>query len=495
MVIANIQRIRVPLGRQERPFWHVLRHREFRLYFAGGLASNLGTWIQNTAQVILVYQLTRSVFAVGLVTCVQFSGSLVLSPYAAVLASRLGTKRILVGSQIFSAVMAAAQAALEFSGRLTETWLIVGALTIGLAFTFTMPVQTAAVPTLVPEGDIEAAMAMNSVCYNAGRALAPVLCVGLIETMGFGWAFALNAISFGIFAVALIKVRLRTVQEPPEPTRARDGISAALDRSRILLLLVMVAAVTFAEDPVLVLGPTLARHLGTTDLWPGYFLSALGCGTVLGSFRRTGGASGNSAMSKRAAQSLLVLGSMITLFAVGVSPWISLVAALVAGVAALQVSSATQSMLVQQDRRRVASVMALWAIAWAGSKPLASLADGWLASRVSLWFAGAALAAPAIILAVLEIYLPKPCKRWLKEWISELINALRPGRRPGSSSNVPGKGYEMGRSDSPLLDIADGPGTEPAPSLMDGADGTHEAGVASRSLSMHGSGVALSDYR
>ena len=290
MTIENIRSIGVPLGRQEHPFWHVLRHPEFRLYFAGSLASNLGTWLQNTAQVILVYQLTHSVFAVGFVTCVQFSGSLVLGPYAAALAHRLGSKRILVGGQIFSGATATALAALEFSGRLTETWLIFGALAIGLAFTFTLPVQTAAVPTLVPEDDIEAAMAMNSVSYNAGRTLAPVLCVALITAMGFGWAFALNALSFGIFALALVRVRLRTVQEPPEPTRARDGISVALDRSRILLLLVMVAAVTVAEDPVLVLGPALARHVGATAVWPGYFLAALGCGTVLGSFRRTGAA-------------------------------------------------------------------------------------------------------------------------------------------------------------------------------------------------------------
>jgi MFS family permease len=131
-----------------RSSWPVLRHRDFRLYFAGSLASNLGTWLQNTAQVILVYQLTHSVFAVGAVTCVQFSGSL-LGPYAAVLADRLGSQWILVGSQVFSAGVAGALAALEFSGHLTEAWLIIGALIMGLAFTFALPVQTAAVSMLV----------------------------------------------------------------------------------------------------------------------------------------------------------------------------------------------------------------------------------------------------------------------------------------------------------------------------------------------------------
>jgi predicted MFS family arabinose efflux permease len=327
-------------------------------------------------------------------------------------------------------------------------------------------------------------MAMNSVSYNAGRALAPVLCVALITAMGFGWAFALNALSFGIFALALIRVRLPTVQGLPGPTRARDGISVALDRGRILLLLVMVAAVTFAEDPVLVLGPALAHHLGVPNVWPGYFLAALGCGTVFGSFRRPGATpSDNSAMSRRAARNLLVLGVMIVLFALGISPWVSLIAAVWAGVAALQVSSATQSLLVKQDPLRAASVMALWAIAWAGSKPLASLADGWLASGTSLRIAGAALSAPAILLALLEMYLPKSWKKRIKGKTNALIDTWRPGRRPDSGSNASRSEYEMAGSgsgsDSWPPAITDGSRSMPPPSLLNEMDETHDAGVAS----------------
>src|SRR5690348_13574568 len=76
----------LPAARQERPrsSWGVLRYPAFRLYFAGSLVSNLGTWVQNTAQVLLMYQLTHSVFAVGVVISAQFAGSLFLGPTAAV---------------------------------------------------------------------------------------------------------------------------------------------------------------------------------------------------------------------------------------------------------------------------------------------------------------------------------------------------------------------------------------------------------------------------
>jgi hypothetical protein len=415
---------------EERFSWHVLHHRDFRLYFAGSLASNLGTWLQNTAQVLLVYHLTHSVFAVGLVTCVQFSGSLLLGPYAAVVADRVGSRYMLIGTQLFSAAVAAGLAVLQFSGLLTENLLIAGALAIGLAFTFALPVQTAAVSGLVPEADTEAAMAMNSVSYNAGRALAPVLCVAVIIAMGFGWAFALNAISFGVFAATLFVIRPRTVRKLPERTRARDGIRIARRQPRIILLLTMVAAVTVADDPVLVLGPALARHLRVSDVWSGYFLAALGCGTVLGSLMpiKAHAASPASRVSRRAAWSLLGLGVAVTVFAAGVSLVVSVLAAFAAGAAALLFGAATQALLVQQDRQRAASVMALWAIAWAGSKPLASLADGWLAATTHhLWIAGAALAAPAIILALFEICLPGRYRTKLK------INARQLASSPSAA--------------------------------------------------------------
>jgi hypothetical protein len=278
-------------------------------------------------------------------------------------------------------------------------------------------------------------MTMNSVSYNAGRALAPVLCVAVITAMGFGWAFALNAISFGIFTATLFMTAPHDAQMPTERTRAKDGLRIARKQPRIILLLAMVAAVTIADDPVLVLGPALARHLGTTDVWPGYFLSALGCGTVVGSLKRHRKPAKSSAskvpevsrVSRRAAWSLLFLGGAIAIFAAGVNAWTSLAAAFIAGVMALWVGAATQSLLVQQDQQRATSVMALWAIAWAGSKPLASLADGFLAGKYHLLVAGVVLATPAIALAACEALLPAGWKKKLKinKYLVEWRNAAQ----------------------------------------------------------------------
>src|SRR5215831_15114178 len=285
--------------------WKALRYRDFRWYFLGSLTSNLGTWMQTIAQVVLVYQLTHSVFAVGVVTSAQFAGTLFLGPWAAVVAGRIGGRRMLIATQLASAAVAACLAALEAAGSLGENGLILGALVMGLLFTFALPVQTALVPRLVPENqrDAEAAMAMNSVSYNVGRALAPALSVVVIATIGFTWTFALNSASFLVYAVALAAIQPRRSAEPAEPPRVRDGARAALETPRILLLLAMVAAVTLADDPILILGPPLAHQLHVSSGWPGYFLSALGLGTVLGSMWPTRGPKswGKSQTSRRAA--------------------------------------------------------------------------------------------------------------------------------------------------------------------------------------------------
>jgi MFS family permease len=434
-----------------RSAWNALKQRDFKLYFWGSLASNAGTWMQNTAQVLLVYRLTHSVFFVGVVTCAQFSGFLLLGPWAAVAARRFGGKRTLIAAQFASAGVAGYLAALQAMGALGVGSLIAGAAALGLIFTFVLPIQTELVPRLVPKNpaSTQAAMAMNSVSYNIGRAVAPVLCVLVVVTDGFAWAFAANAFSFLVYLVLLLAIQPRPATLTPQRVRVLDGVFVAFRQPRVLLLLFMVSAVTFADDPILIQGPALAVHVlhGSNDL-PGYFLTALGLGTVLGSFSSTkdpkewtgspvsqrivhwlgalglgtvpsnddAGGLTASRTSQRAACWLIVLFIAMMVFSLGLSTWLSLAAAFAAGVAALHTGALTQTQLTRHRPEHTASVMALWAIFWAGTKPIASLADGWLSSHTSLWLAAALLAAPALILGVLEIALPAKSRNGIKDF-------------------------------------------------------------------------------
>ena len=223
------------------------------------------------------------------------------------------------------------------------------------------------------------------------------MCVVVISTIGFCWVFALNAISFLLFSLVLMKMHPLTGRRPAQLARARDGLRIARHNPRIWLLLGMVAAVTIADDPVLVLGPALAhRVLGTSNDWAVHSPAALGCGTVLGSLapRKLAGLTDLSSRSRRAALWLLALSGCIFTYVLGISPLVSLIAAGGAGVAGLMTGAATQALLVQQTAVSTPSVMALWAIAWAGTKPIASLLDGWLATVLSVRLAGIVLIMP-----------------------------------------------------------------------------------------------------
>jgi MFS family permease len=401
--------------------WQALRHPGFRWYFAGSVTSNFGTWLQNTAQVVLAYQLTHRVLAVGLVTCAQFTSPLLLGPWAAVLAHRMGNWRALMATQIGATGIAAFLTALEFSGSLTIHWLYGCALGIGLAFTFALPAMSVMVTGLFADEqdhqkraqDIKRAMAMDSVSYNLGRALAPLISVLIFSTIGFGWAFLLNAVTYFLFIVILVRLRPRKAQQAPGRSRVMNGLSIALNEPRIMVLLLMVAAVTVAADPILVLGPAMAGRIFHSNAdWSGVFIAALGAGNVVGSFRRP---RRRSPSIRRAATVLAMLALTMMIFAAAPWLWLSVTAAFAVGMACLMAGALTRSLLIEcagTTEKRQAAVMAGWAVAWAGSKPIASLVDGSLAGWIGVRTTGVLLAVPALLPALVLVLLPVMERPW-----------------------------------------------------------------------------------
>jgi predicted MFS family arabinose efflux permease len=378
--------------------WQALAYPKFRWYFAGSVTSNFGTWLQNTAQMVLAYQWTHSVFWVGMVTCAQFSSPLVLGPWAGVLTHRFGTWRTLVATQCASMLIAITLAALQFTHSLTIPRLFAAAGAIGLAFTFALPAQSLTVAALVPKAETKRALAMDSVSYNLARALGPVLSLVVFTTIGFGWVFALNAGSFLFFTAVLLRLRPHNVYPEVNRSRVMNGLRIAWRDRRIMILLLMVAAVTVAADPILVLGPGLARSFGASADWGGIFIAALGAGNVIGSLRPTS----QAPSTRRAAAVLCILSLSMMIFVTAHWIWLSVAAAFVAGMACLVAGAATRALLLHHSAgpAQQAAVMAAWAVAWAGSKPIASLADGSLAGLIGIRLTGFLLALPALVPAL-----------------------------------------------------------------------------------------------
>jgi MFS family permease len=215
---------------------------------------------------------------------------------------------------------------------------------------------------LATQQEIRAAAALDHASYNVGRAVAPVLAVLVVSRIGFGWAFLLNAASFLVLAAALRKARPCSPARPNSQAKIRDSVQVISRDRRLQLLLAIVAAVTISADPVLVLGPALARHFGLPDGWAGYFLSALGLGTVLGLFVPVR----PPARVRQAAYPLVLLGASVVIFALGVDRWLSLAASFAAGIACLLAGAATRGLLFTlippERQRQRRAVMAVWAV-------------------------------------------------------------------------------------------------------------------------------------
>jgi MFS family permease len=402
-------------GDSKAAAWQALKHSQFRKFFLGSIISNWGTWLQNTAQILLAYKFTHSVLTVGLVTCAQFSTPLIFGPWASIIADRVGARRTLTITQVVSAVITGIVAILQFAGALSEPLLFVAAFAVGLMFTFALPAQSALIPALVPDRsvDTKAAVVMNSVAYNAGRMVAPACTVLIIMTAGFWCVFALNAVTFAIFVRVLRKLKPLSPVPMSSKSRVRDGLRVVRTDRRILVLLMVVAAITLAEDPVLVLGPGLARHSFHISYdSSGYFLCALGAGSVVSSLVRRRGA----LSTRRVAAALGLLGVSIVTFALAPWMWLSLAAAFSAGLFGLVAGSAAQAMLRQlAGRERALQVMGLWAVAWAGSKPFASLLDGLLPSLAGVQITGVIMAIPALIPPLVLLLAPGLARRVISE--------------------------------------------------------------------------------
>jgi MFS family permease len=396
---------RAPLGTRG-----LLADRTFGPFFWGNLLSNLGQWFQNLTAAWVIFQLTGSSLWVGAVAISQFGPMLLLAPWTGALGDRVDRRRMLFGGQLVaflsSGLLAIWVAAVGVEG-LPGPWPVLGsALGMGIGYAVSTPAMQALIPDLVGREDLDEAVALNSVTFNLARAVGPALAGLALATLGAAFAFSVNAVSYLPLLTALLVIR------PLAPKAARGGdrsLSAGLryvvaDRTAALLL-IGVAALGFTSDPVNTLTPGISAALGRDETLVGVLVAAFGSGAALaatmsGSLRRRLG------QPVLAVGGLAVLGSGIAAVGVaGTTPLPALVALAVAGWGFLLANTALTSLLQRRvpDQLR-GRVMALWSVAFLGSRPLAAAFDGAVADAfgVRAGLLGAAvfaLAAAALLLA------------------------------------------------------------------------------------------------
>ncbi len=204
-----------------------LRHRNYRLFFAGQSLSLVGTWITRIATSWLVYRLTGSALLLGAVGFCGQIPTLFLAPFAGVFVDRWDRHRVLLATQVLSLLQSLALALLALAGVITVAEVLVLQLLQGVINAFDTPARQAFVVAMIDDrADLPNAIALNSSMVNASRVLGPSIGGVLIAAVGEGWCFMVDAVSYLAVIASLLAMRVSPRSRPRSQTRVLDELAA-----------------------------------------------------------------------------------------------------------------------------------------------------------------------------------------------------------------------------------------------------------------------------
>lgn len=385
-----------------------LRVRNYRLFFTGQLVSAIGSWMQTVAQGWLVLDLTGSGVALGVTVALQFLPVMALGMWGGVIADHFDKRRVLLVTQVGSAVLALTLWGLVASGTVTLAAVYALVFLSGCVHLVDMPARQAFVNEMVGRPEVPNAIALNSAIFNAGRLVGPAVAGIVIASVGVAPAFLLNSVSYVATIVALRAMRVDELFRVPAPARHPGPVRAALryvwstEELRTPLLL-MAAVGTFGMNFVVVL-PLVARYEldGGASLY-GTLTSLMALGSLAGALVMAGRSQPTSRTLVGAAGAF---GASSVLAALAPSAATMAPVLLAAGVASIVYLATTNATLqLTADPALKGRVMALYGLVFLGSTPVGGPLMGWiseeLGARVALASGGAATLAAAASVAIL----------------------------------------------------------------------------------------------
>lgn len=361
---------------------NAFRHRDYRIFWVGALLSNTGSWLLNLTLAYVLFQLTGSALWVGAAVAAQFLPMVVLSPLGGSLADHRPRRRILLVMQTAMAAVALALW-LAWTLELRNPLLLLALVAlIGALNGVSMPSWQGFVHDLVPREDLLSAVTLNSLQFNAARAIGPAFAGVLIATLGPSWAFGINAMSFGFVIVALLLVRAgRDAVRTPKTSSVARQFRAALDYVRtqpgLIMSMLVAATVGFLGNPMFSFTVVFAGDV--FDVGPvalGFMNAALGIGAFAAA-PIVGGARWAASRSRLVAVGLATYSVGLVVFALAPGYGVGLAAGVVIGACFLAVvasiNTATQVIVADSFRGRV---LALRLMVFTLAAPLGSLAWG-----------------------------------------------------------------------------------------------------------------------
>ena len=385
----------------------------YRMWAAGAAVSNIGTWMQRTAQDWLVLtQLTHhNATAVGTVMALQYGPQVLLLPLTGFAADHLDRRKLLIATQAAMGVLALGLGLLTVAG-IVQLWQVYGfAFGLGCVTAFDAPARQTFVSELVGEADLSNAVALNSTSFNAARMVGPAVAGVLIAAVGSGWVFLINAASFAAVLCSLSFLRVSELHRSSRAARTPGGLADGFryvwkrpDLKAILLMLFLIG--TFGLNfPIFISTMSVTVfHAGASQY--GLLTSIMAVGSVTGALL--------SARREKPRTGLLFAGAALfgfglTLAALMPSFWLFGLALVVIGVAA-QTFTTTANSTVQLStepamRGRVMAILLSIAL---GGTPIGAPIVGWVADQFGpRWALGIGAAAGFAAAGVGLYYLTK----------------------------------------------------------------------------------------
>ena len=218
----------------------------YRLWFAGALVSNIGTWMQRTAQdwIVLTMLTDNDAVAVGITMALQLGPQLLLVPWSGLIADRFDRRKLLMATQTGMALLGVALGFMVLFG-VAELWHVyVFAFALGVVSAIDAPARQAFVSELVSEKDLPNAVSLNSASFNAARLVGPAAAGLLTVAVGAGWVFLINAVTFAATLVSLALLRRDQLRAAPRAPRAKgqllEGFRYVAKRPDILAIMIAV---------------------------------------------------------------------------------------------------------------------------------------------------------------------------------------------------------------------------------------------------------------
>jgi MFS family permease len=372
-----------------RPGRQLLLDRTFGPYFLGKLFSTIGVWVHNIAAAIVVWELTRSALLVGAVSVGQFLPQLVLTPWSGARADRGDRRRQIITGRLVTAagsiglVLWAASVGLQ--GTTGAFAVITAATVVGIGFALGGPAMQSLIPALVRPSELPTAIALSSVPFTIARASGPAIGALLVTTTGPTVAFGIAAVTNLLFAAIIWRLPIRQdTRQRASDGRVRAGLRYVRQHRSMLALLAGTAAIGVGADPVITLTPSVAERLGMTSSFIGLQASAFGVGAGL-AFLTLSQARMRLGLHRLGTAGLVLMAVGIASLAAAPVAWAAIAALLVAG-AGMSFALTSLTTLVQQQvpEELRGRVMALWSVAFLGSRPLTAGITGAVADATSV---------------------------------------------------------------------------------------------------------------